>query len=96
MPLPRTHTDNGGFLSLSRFGTTYAEPVASAGQSPRATYQPFKRTIPMTNLRTFSAPILSAIAAFALSFTLISNTVVSPVEANALAASTSANAAYSA
>lgn len=50
----------------------------------------------MTNLRPFSAPILSAIAAFALSFTLISNTVVSPVEANALAASTSANAAYSA
>ncbi len=50
----------------------------------------------MTNLRTFSAPIFSAAAAFALSFTLISGTVISPVEANALVASVPASTVYSA
>jgi hypothetical protein len=50
----------------------------------------------MTNLRTFSTPIINAAAAFALSFALISGTVTMPANAAPKAAPVAASSVYSA
>lgn len=50
----------------------------------------------MTNLRTFSTPIINAAAAFALSFALISGTVSMPASAPAETAPVAASSVYSA
>jgi hypothetical protein len=50
----------------------------------------------MTNLRSFSTPIVNAAAAFALSFALISGTVTMPANATAPTAPVVANSVYGA
>jgi hypothetical protein len=70
--------------------------LASAGQLQRHTIRPKKRTKTMTNLRTFTAPILNAAAAFALSLALISGTVTTPVNAASQTAPVAASMEYAA
>ena len=48
----------------------------------------------MTNLRTFSTPIINAAAAFALSFALISGTVSIPANITSKTASVAASSEY--
>lgn len=50
----------------------------------------------MTNLRTFSTPIIYAAAAFALSFALISGTVSTPANATSKTASVAASSEHNA
>ena len=49
----------------------------------------------MTNLRSFSTPIINAAAAFALSFALISGTVSIPANANSQTTAPTASVAAS-
>jgi hypothetical protein len=50
----------------------------------------------MTNLRTFSTPIINAAAAFALSLALIGGTVTTPVETAAKSAPAATHTEYAA
>jgi hypothetical protein len=79
-----------------QFGTPCAKPLASTRHTRQSEIQTQKRTKNMTNLRTFSTPIIYAAAAFALSFALISGTVSTPANATSKTASVAASSEHNA
>jgi len=91
---PEISGNSGAFPGFMQFGTPRAGLMASNEHTRQPEIQTQKRIKIMTNLRTFSTPIINAAAAFALSFALISGTVSIPANITSKTASVAASSEY--